>query len=25
VRPVAERYFEHTEPLGGLGPRRATV
>ena len=25
VRPVAERYFEHTEPLGGLGPRHATV
>jgi MFS family permease len=25
VRPVAERHFEHTEPLGGLGPRRATV
>jgi MFS family permease len=25
VRPVAERYFEHTESLGGLGPRRATV
>ena len=25
VRPVAERYFEHTKPLGDLGARRVTV
>jgi MFS family permease len=25
VRPVAERHFERTESLGGLGPRHATV
>ena len=25
VRPVAERHFEHTESLGGLGPHHATV
>jgi MFS family permease len=25
VRPVAERYFEHTEPLGGLKASHATV
>ena len=25
VRPVADRYFERTEAVGGLGPRHATV